>query len=148
MVEIKLEYFENEQWLEKTISLDLEKDMSLSDETLDQDMQRLPMLIAYYAEMSAELQAQASRHEQQYKRVEAQLAQALRAGVKTTENSIKEQVLLEDNARDMRFRYYDSVKQHSMVEGFYRALREKTSLSIALCYKQKEEIRVSNSSLH
>jgi len=34
-----------------------------------------------------------------------------------------------------------------MVDGFYRALREKASLSIALCYKQKEEIRVMNSPL-
>lgn len=148
MVEVTLEHLEGGAWVEKTIKLDVESDMTLSDETLDEDMCRLPRLISYYAELGAELQAQASRHEQGYKRVEAQLAQALRKGVKTTENSIKEQVTLEDAARDARFKYYDSAKQHSMVDGFYRALREKTSLAIALCYKQKEEIRVSNSPLH
>jgi hypothetical protein len=34
-----------------------------------------------------------------------------------------------------------------MVDGFYRALREKATLAVALCYKQKEEIRVMSSPL-
>ena len=34
-----------------------------------------------------------------------------------------------------------------MVEGFYRGLRDKANLGIALCYKQKEEIRVTGAKI-
>jgi hypothetical protein len=40
------------------------------------------------------------------------------------------------------------VAQHGLLENLYRALRDKSSLAIALCYKQKEEIRVMSSALN
>lgn len=149
MVNVTLEHLNNDgEWVEKTIELDVDADMSLSDETLDKDMCKLPSLIAYYAELGAELQAQASRKKQILDVAEAKAAQVIREEGKSTENTIKERVLLDDDVQEIKIEYHRAVKLHTMVDGFYRALREKASLAIAICYKQKEEIRVMNSPLN
>ena len=126
--------------------------MSLSDETLDRDMCALPKLIAFYAEVAAECQAYASRKKNDVEVVEAEVAQAFRIEaaqnkLKITEAGIREHIAIQDEVTDARHQSYKAQAQYTMVDGFYRALREKASLAIALCYKQKEEIRVMNSPL-
>jgi phage-related tail protein len=64
-------------------------------------------------------------------------------GVRTTEPGIKEQVRLDDAYQASKKAFFRATAQATMVEGFYRALRDKVNLGIALCYKQKEEIRVT-----
>jgi hypothetical protein len=152
MISITLEHLEGKDWVEQEIKLDVDADMGLSDETLDQDMCAMPRVIAYYAELSAELYAQAARYKQRMEVSEAVASQACRkyaqsTGEKITEGGIREQVTLNGEVQETRAKYWTADAQHKKLDGFYRALREKASLAIAICYKQKEEIRVMNSPL-
>jgi len=152
MTEVTVEYLVEGEWVPNSVELDVEADMSLSDETLNKDMCALPTRIAYYAEVAAECHAYAARKKNDVEVVEAEVAQALRFEaaqnkIKITESGIREHVAKQDIVTEARHTAYKAAAQHTMVDGFYRALREKASLSIALCYKQKEEIRVMNSPL-
>jgi hypothetical protein len=134
----------------KKVELDVDRDMRLTDETLDDDLCELARKIAYYAELASETQVEAARAKASLEFEESKAAQALRetastSGTRTTEPGIREQVVLEPDVGVARNLYFRAAAQHTMVDGFYRALREKASLGIALCYKQKEEIRVNNS---
>ena len=153
MIEVEYEYLTDNGWETQTVKLDVDKDMALSDETLDEDMCSLPRTIAYYSEISAECQAMAARRKNNMEIAEADAAQTIRIWAKDnnekiTEPGIKEQVMLSSRVTEARHEYYDADKQYRMLDGFYRALREKASISIAICYKQKEEIRVNNSPLN
>ena len=157
MIEITVEHLEpNEDgipvWVTNTHSLNIDTDMSLSDETLNKDMCALPRRIAFYAELAAECHAYAARKKNDVEVVEAEVAQALRAEaahskLKITEASIREHISRQDIVTEARHDSFKAQAQYTMVDGFYRALREMASLAIALCYKQKEEIRVLNSPL-
>ncbi len=152
MVEVTVEFLEEGQWVSSTVEVDVDADMSLSDETLNQDMCALPRRIAYYAELAAECHAFTSRKKNNVEVVEAEVAQAFRIEaatnkLKITEAGIREHVSQQDEVTDARHQSYKAQAQFTMVDGFYRALREKASLAIALCYKQTEEIRVLNSPL-
>jgi hypothetical protein len=152
MIEVTVEYLEDGQWVRNVEEVDVDADMRLSDETLDQDMCALPRVIARYAELAAECHAYASRKKNDVEVVEAEVAQALRAEaalnkLKITEAGIREHIAKQDMVTETRHASYKAQAQYTMVDGFYRALREKASLAIALCYKQKEEIRVLNSPL-
>ena len=152
MISIYLEHLEGNEWVAQEVKLDVDADMSLSDETIDKDMCALPRVIAYYAELSAELHAQAARFKQRMEETEALTAISIRrdaseTGTKITEPSIKERVIADPSVSTARNAYYKMDGQYRMMDGFYRALREKASLAIAICYKQKEEIRVMNSPL-
>ena len=132
----------------KTVELDIDEDMHLADDTLEQDMCSLARKIAHYSELHGETKADAMRCEQEVKYQASRLAQNIREkaaedGVKITEPSIKEQVRLSDAYVAAKRAYFRATAQATMVEGFYRALRDKASLGIAMCYKQKEEIRTT-----
>jgi hypothetical protein len=152
MVEVTVEYLEDGQWVENSVEVDIEAAMNLSDETLNKDMCELPKKIAFFAELSAECHAYASRKKNEVEVVEAEVAQSFRitaaqAKLKITEAGIREHVVQQAEITTARHGAYKAQAQYNMVDGFYRALREKASLAIALCYKQKEEIRVLNSPL-
>jgi hypothetical protein len=157
MITVTVEYLEPNVdgipvWTTSTQEVDVDADMSLSDETLDKDMCALPRKIAFYAELAAECHAYASRKKNEVEVVESEVAQALRAEaatnkLKITEAGIREHIAKQDMVTEARHGSYKAQAQYTMVDGFYRALREKASLAIALCYKQKEEIRVLNSPL-
>ena len=152
MVEITVEYLEGGQWVEHSQKVDVDADMALTDETINKDMCELPRKVAYYAELAAECHAYASRKKNEVEVVEAEIAQAFRitaaqSKLKVTEAGIREHVVQQQEVVDARHGSYKAQAQYNMVDGFYRALREKASLAIALCYKQKEEIRVMNSPL-
>ena len=152
MIEIENEYLTDEGWVTQIIKLDVDIDMSLSDETLNDDMCSLPRTIAYYAEVAADCHALAARRKNNMEEAESAASQRIRAaakasGDKITEPGIKEQVVSDDAVREARDMYYTADGQYRMMDGFYRALREKASLAIALCYKQKEEMRTMNSPL-
>jgi len=152
MVEITVEYLESGQWVAHSQKVNVDEDMALSDETINKDMCELPKKIAYYAELSAECHAYASRKKNEVELAEAEVAQTFRitaaqSKLKVTEAGIREHVVQQQEVVDARHGSYKAQAQYNMVDGFYRALREKASLAIALCYKQKEEIRVMNSPL-
>ena len=152
MVEVTIETLENGTWVPHDIKLDVDADMALSDETLDEEMCALSRKIAYYAEISAELHALAARRKNDVEVVEAEVAMAVRkkfaaSGDKITEPGIKEIVVVAPVVTAVRTAYYHVDSEFRKVDGFYRALREKASLSIALCYKQKAEISALNSPL-
>ncbi len=152
MVEVEVQYLEGGMWVASTEKLDVEADMALSDETLDRDMCALPRCIARYAQVAAECMAFSSRMKNNVEVVEAEVAQAFRTEaavnkLKVTEAGIREHIAQQDAVTEARQAYFKAQAQFTMVDGFYRALREKASLAIALCYKQKEEIRVLNSPL-
>jgi len=152
MISIYLEYQDKDGWVGKEVEVDVDADMSLSDETIDQDMCALPRIIAYYAQLGAELYAQAARYKQRMEETEARASITIRrdaseTGTKITEPGIKERVIADQAVGAARNTYYKMEAQFKMMDGFYRALREKASLAIAICYKQKEEIRVMNSPL-
>ena len=152
MTDVTIQYLEAGQWVPSTLSLDVEADMSLSDETINKDMCELPRRIAYYAEVAAECQAYAARLKNNVEVVEAEVAGAFRVAaaqsqLKLTEAGIREHIAVQVVVEEARNESFKAQAQYTMVDGFYRALREKASLAIALCYKQKEEIRVMNSSL-
>ncbi len=132
----------------RTVELDIDRDMRLEDDTLDEDMCELARKIAYYAELHGETKADAMRCEAEVKYQASRAASDIREkaaedGVRTTEPSIKEQVRLSDAVKGAKTAFFRATAQATMVEGFYRALRDKASLGIALCYKQKEEIRTT-----
>ncbi len=152
MVEVTVEYLEEGQWVENTVELDIDADLALSDETLNKDMCALPKRIARYAEVAAECQAYFSRKKNDVEVLEAEVAQALRIEaaknkLKIMEAGIREHISKQDEVTEARHAAYKAQAQHTMVDGFYRALREMASIAIALCYKQKEELRVLNSPL-
>lgn len=150
MIEVTIEHLENGVWVPQSIKLDVDVDMALSDETLDEEMCALPRKIAYYAEISAELHAVAARRKNNVETVEAQVAQDIRmshaaSGIKITEPAIKEKVAVAATVTAARNDFYVADSAFRKVDGFYRGLREKASLSIALCYKLKAEISVMQS---
>jgi CBS-domain-containing membrane protein len=135
------------------VSLDVDADMGMSDETLDKDMTSLPRIIAKYAELAAECNMNQLNAKNDMDRAEAGAAQRIRKnhadlGEKITEAGIRELMLHSEGVKTSRNEYYAAVSQHGLMENLYRALRDKSSLAIALCYKQKEEIRVMSSSLN
>lgn len=153
MVEVTMEFLTQGEWKTSTVKLDVDADMALTDEGLDQEMCAVPALMSKYAQISAELQAQASRKKNNVEVVESTLAQSIRAahaasGEKLTEPGIKEQINMNAEVRVTREQAYDAERQYRMVSGFYAALKEKASLAIAQCYKQKEEIRVMSGPLN
>ena len=153
MIEVTVEYLERGIWVPHKIELDVDVDMALSDETLDQEMCDLPRKIARYAEVSAELHALAARRKSEVEWMEADTAQEVRkahaaAGTKITEPGIKEAVAVSAVVTAVRNNYYHADKEFRMVDGFYRGLREKASLAIALCYKQKAEITAMSGPLN
>ncbi len=136
----------------KLVELDVDRAMRLTEATLDDDLCELARKIAFYAELSSKTQVEAARAKADLEFQEAKVAQEVREvaaadGTRTTEPGIKEKVLINEDVRSVRVVYFRAAAQHTMVDGFYRALREKASLGIALCYKLKEEIRVTNSPL-
>jgi hypothetical protein len=136
-----------------TLKLDLDTDMRLTDETLDQDLSHLPHKIAQYAQIAAEAQAYTANKKLAADRAEAQEDLNIRkaasdAGDKITEPAIKQRIVLSPAVAAAKTSYYKADAQHKTLDGFYRALREKASIGIALCYKQKEEIRVMNSPIN
>ncbi len=136
-----------------TLKLDLDIDMRLTDETLDEDLRHLPHKIAQYAQLMAECQAHAANRKMEADRAEAQEDLNIRkaastAGDKITEPAIKQRIILAPAVTAAKVAYFKADAQHKTLDGFYRALREKASIGIALCYKQKEEIRVMNSPLN
>jgi hypothetical protein len=137
----------------ETVTLDVDADMAMSDETLDRDMTSLPRVIAKYAELAAECNMDQLNAKSDMERAEAEAAQRIRTtcaerGEKITEAGIRERMLHSEGVKTSRSEYYAAVAQHGLIENLYRALRDKSSLAIALCYKQKEEIRVMSSSLN
>ena len=152
MVEVTIENLEDGEWKHQTIKLDVEADMFLTDEGLDQEMCAIPSLMAKYGQLSAELQAGMLRKKNDVEAAEGEMAQSIRmasaaAGEKLTEPGIKEKINQNPIIRKFRHDAYDAERQYRMLTGFYTSLKEKSSLSIAMCYKQKEEIRVMNSPL-
>ena len=152
MVEVTIEYYEKGEWVPQDIKLDVDADMALSDETLDEEMCALSRKIAYYAEISADLHALTARRKNTVEVTEATVAQEIRRnhatiGVKITEPAIKEKVATSPAVTVSRNTYYRADSEFRMVDGFYRAPREKASLAIALCYKQKAEITAMHSPL-
>jgi len=131
----------------KTVELDLDRDMRLTDETLEEDMCELARRVAFYAELYGETKAEAMRAEAELKFQASKAAQNIRetSPTRVTEPAIKELVRLKPEVREAKELFFRATAQATMVEGFYRALRDKVNLGIAICYKQKEEIRVTGS---
>jgi hypothetical protein len=132
----------------RTVELDIDEDMHLDEDTLETDLCGLARKIAHYAEIYGDTKADCLRCEANVKFQASRAAQNLREkaaedGVRTTEPGIKEQVRLDDAYQASKKAFFRATAQATMVEGFYRALRDKVNLGIALCYKQKEEIRVT-----
>jgi len=153
MVEVTIENYENGVWVPQDITLDVDADMALSDETLDQEMCALPRKIAQYAEISAELHALMLRKKNDVEAAEGELAQSIRmshaaSGEKLTEPAIKEKINQSPIIRKFQHDAFDAERQYRKVDGFYRSLREKASLAIALCYKQKAEITAMSGPLN
>ncbi len=144
MITIELEH--------KSVLLDIDEDMHLDEDTLETDLCGLARKIARYAEVYGETKADALRCEAEVKYQASRAASIIREraadeGIRTTEPGIKEQVRLSQAVRDAKTAFFRATAQSTMVEGFYRALRDKANLGIALCYKQKEEIRVTGAKM-
>ena len=136
----------------KQVELNVDEDLALSDDTLDLDMCHLPHLIGQYAELMGEAHAYAANLKYAMDMEEAKADQRVRmdakdTGEKITEPSIKQRVTLDSQVGAARRAFYAADGQHRTMEGLLRALRDKASLAIAICYKLKEEIRVTNSPL-
>lgn len=134
----------------RTVTLDVQADLALSDDTLDDDMCALAQKIGMYAELMGEAHTYSLNLKHEVDVSEANADQSVRfsasqADQKITEPAIKQRVTLDPEVREARMAYYAAEGQYKTVEGAYRALRDKGNLAIALCYKQKEEIRVMNS---
>ena len=134
----------------KQVTLNVDEDLALSDETLDDDMCALPQTIGLYAELMGEAHAYAANLKYEMEIAEAKADQSIRmeakaADEKITEPAIKQRVTLDPEVGVARRVYYAADGQHRTLEGLLRALRDKANLSIAICYKLKEEIRVTNS---
>lgn len=134
----------------KQVTLNVDEDLGLSDESLDDDMCGLSTTIGIYAELMGECHAYAANKKYELEMAEAKADQHIRieasaAGDKVTEPAIKQRVTLDTGVGAARRAFYAADGQHKTIEGLYRALRDKGNLAIALCYKQKEEIRVMNS---
>jgi hypothetical protein len=144
MVTIKLE--------NRTVELDIDEDMHLDEDTLEGDLCGLAKKIAYYAEIHGETKADCLRCEANVKYQAARSASNIREkavedGVRVTEPWVKEQVRMDDSYQAVKKLFFRATAQATMVEGFYRALRDKANLGIALCYKVKEEIRVTGAKI-
>lgn len=134
----------------KQVDLDVDDDLALSDESLDDDMCALPQTIGVYAELMGEAHAYAANMKYEMDMAEAKADRSVRieakaADEKITEPAIKQRVTLNPEVGAARKAYYAADGQHKTLEGLLRALRDKANLSIAICYKLKEEIRVMNS---
>ena len=134
----------------KKVTLDVDKDLALSDESLDDDMMGLASIIGVYAELMGEAHVYAANLKYEMDIQEAMADQRVRMDAKAkdekvTEPAIKQRVTLDPQVGAARRAYYAADGQHRTLEGLVRAIRDKGNLAIALCYKQKEEIRVMNS---
>jgi len=129
-----------------SFQLDLDTDMALTDEGLHEAMCRLPRTIARYAQIMGECKAYAANMKRRMEMAESAADSAIRqeakdAGEKVTEPSIARQVTMVPSVSAAKSAYYKADAQFSMVEGFYRALRDKSQIAIAMCYFQKEEVK-------
>jgi hypothetical protein len=136
----------------RTVELDIDEDMHLDEDTLAVDLCGLARKIAHYAEIYGETKADCLRCESNVKYQAARSASNIREkavedGIRVTEPWVKEQVRLASDYQASKKALFRATAQATMVEGFYRALRDKATLGIALCYKQKEEIRVTGAKL-
>ncbi len=136
----------------KKVVLNIDEDMHLADDTLEADLCGLARKIARYAELYGETKADALRCESNVKYQAARSASNIREkavedGTRVTEPWVKEQVRLDDAYQASKKAFFRATAQATMVEGFYRALRDKVNLGIAICYKLKEEIRVTGAKL-
>jgi hypothetical protein len=132
----------------RTIELDIDADMHLDEDTLEGDLCGLARKIAHYSEVFGETKADCLRCEANVKYQAARSASNIREkaaeeGTRTTEPWVKEQVRLDDDYQASKKAFFRATAQATMVEGFYRSLRDKVTMGVALCYKQKEEIRVT-----
>ena len=137
----------------KTIELDVDADLALSEETLDADMCSLPRTIGKYAEIIGEAHAHSAnmKHEMEVQEAIADQsirAKAQQAGDKITEPAIKQQISRDPSVQAARRAYYAADGQHKTLEGLYRALRDKGSIATAICYKLKAEIQAMNSPIN
>ncbi len=137
---------------DKTVTLNVDEDLALDDDTLGPNMCGLAQTIGRYAELMGEAHAYAANKKYEMEMVEANADQRVRMDAKAkdekvTEPAIKQRVTLDPQVGAARRAYYAADGQHKTLEGLYRALRDKGNLAIALCYKQKEEIRVTNGPL-
>jgi hypothetical protein len=127
--------------------LNLDLDMALSDESLHSDMCDLPRKIARYAQIMGECKAHAANMKKRMEQAEARADKAIRNQAiidkeRTTEPSIVKSLSLDEAVSAARTEYYKADAQFTMVEGCYRALRDKSSIAIALCYFQKDEMKL------
>jgi hypothetical protein len=127
-------------------TLDTTEDMMLSEASLHNDMCLLPRTIGRYADIMGDCKTHALSKKNAMERVEARIDQAIRkeakeTGDRTTEPGIAKLLASDPEVTEAREAYYKAEGQFVRVEGFYRALRDKATLAVALCYFQKEEVR-------
>lgn len=139
---------DGENWVWKTFpeQLDTESDFRIIENNIQAEAIKSSQLMVRYGTLSAELEVNLKREEENAKYVAARVASAIRAtaeqnGKKMTEGKVEEELLQNEEYRatlnKLNLVRADALK----ADHWWRAILKRVDLVIALCHRQNAEIR-------
>ena len=133
------------EYIEKEIELNVEEDFAIDDLNLDAEMCKVGKHLAYYGELAAEFKAMALRKKHEIERHAAQTAINARKAAAAQRDKITEAMVKELIATDPMYqlrveRWIDAEKASNKLDSFYRSMKSRADVMIALTYKQRTEI--------
>lgn len=132
---------EEGNWVPEEIKLDLEEDFAISDDIeFEKYLCGVGRQLSFYANLGAELQAQAARYKADLESLYSEKAIQLRnSGDKVTENSIREKILSDTEYKILRGKHIIREKDAKKVDNFFRSQQKRADVLISIAYKKKVE---------
>lgn len=122
-----------------------EKDFTINEDDINGELCRAGAILAFYANLAADLKAQSQTFKSRIELVESEASQkiraeAIRTGNKLTEGGIRERVVV-DPERIKALEEYNIAERDSLkAEYLFKTQQKKLDCLIALTYKHKAEI--------
>ena len=126
------------------IKLDIENDFTIDETNIDGELCMASKRMVYYGNLSAELEAQATRSKDRLDQYYSELAiktRAAHAGGKLTEGGLKEIILTDPQYISMQDKCTTDYMYQKKVENFFKSQQKRVDCILALGYKQRAEIQ-------
>ena len=121
-------------------------DFRIDEANLDVELCRAGVLLAYYGDLAAELDAQASNNKNKLDQLYSDKALNIRefsktAGERVTEGSIEERVLTDHEYISFQEKTVQSQRDANKCSAFFKSMQAKTECAKALAYRQRVQER-------
>lgn len=133
-------------WVPEEVKVDISKDLSIDEQNIVSEMEKQPMLAAYYGTLASELRSQLNRKEENLKALynmvcgkfrserEAEKKKCVQAQV--DEHTYASPEYLEA-LQDLQLTRFHCLK----AESWSRAIQQKKDLCVAISYRQNTEMK-------